>query len=331
MIFVERRTVRGCGTVVVAALSLLLHAASTAAFVTLRERPGPAARAVARRHARSSRSTRPTTGWRSSPSIRDRQPHPQRLGPGRARAGRGRRARPTREVWVVNHLSDSVSIVDVAGRRRASCARCSSATSRATSSSPARADSRAFITTAHRGQNSPAPLAAAHHARASAAPTSGSSTRRISARRSGGTPLTVADALRRHAARARRRAPTAARSTPPSSTPATRPPRSERGRRLRRRLQPPGPCTCAASTYPGRPAGAERDATASGPETGLIVRFNAGDGPLGGRARPQLGQRACASSCRTMTSSRSTPRESAGRRRRRSRSRTSARSSSTWS
>ncbi len=36
----------------------------------------------------------------------------------------------------------------------ASCAPCSSATSRATSCSPARAASRAFITTAHRGQNS---------------------------------------------------------------------------------------------------------------------------------------------------------------------------------
>ena len=49
-------------------------------------------------------------------------------------------ARTNGEVWVVNHLSDSVSIVDVerdAAARR--CARCSSATSRATSSSPDRA------------------------------------------------------------------------------------------------------------------------------------------------------------------------------------------------
>ena len=64
-------------------------------------------------------------------------------------------ARNENEVWVVNHLSDSVSIVHVTRRRRgAPCrARCSSATSRATSSSPARNRSRAFITTAHRGQN----------------------------------------------------------------------------------------------------------------------------------------------------------------------------------
>ena len=69
------------------------------------------------------------------------------------RAGR-RRRRGDDEVWVVNHLSDSVSIVDA--RRpatRASCARCSSATSRATSCSPGPDRSRAFITTAHRGQN----------------------------------------------------------------------------------------------------------------------------------------------------------------------------------
>ena len=49
-------------------------------------------------------------------------------------------ARTDDEVWVVNHLSDSVSIV-ARGRRRArrgSSARCSWATSRATSSSPAR-------------------------------------------------------------------------------------------------------------------------------------------------------------------------------------------------
>ena len=45
-------------------------------------------------------------------------------------------ARNENEVWVVNHLSDSVSIVDAStAPRRASCARCSSATSRATSCS----------------------------------------------------------------------------------------------------------------------------------------------------------------------------------------------------
>ena len=54
----------------------------------------------------------------------------------------------------MNHLSDSVSIVDVGGRRPPRVrARCWSATSRATSSSRARA-ARAFVTAAHRGQNS---------------------------------------------------------------------------------------------------------------------------------------------------------------------------------
>ena len=73
---------------------------------------------------------------------------------GRPRADRRRRAHQ-HEVWVVNHLSDSVSIVDVedGARAAASCGRCSSATSRATSSSRVPAARRAFITTAHRGQN----------------------------------------------------------------------------------------------------------------------------------------------------------------------------------
>ena len=64
-------------------------------------------------------------------------------------------ARSNAEVWVVNHLSDSISIVDLSSsRRRASCARCRSATSRATSCSRDRAG-RAFVTAAHRGQNRP--------------------------------------------------------------------------------------------------------------------------------------------------------------------------------
>ena len=73
---------------------------------------------------------------------------------------------------------------------RASCARCSSATSRATSSSPGPERSRAFITTAHRGQNMPVRSRSSPR-RASAAPTSGSSTPTTSATRSAGTPLTI--------------------------------------------------------------------------------------------------------------------------------------------
>ena len=58
-------------------------------------------------------------------------------------------ARSNSEVWVVNHLSDSVSIVDVGSSPPASSGRCWSATSRATScsrtiacSSPPRAAAR---------------------------------------------------------------------------------------------------------------------------------------------------------------------------------------------
>ena len=170
----------------------------------------------------SSPSTRPTTGSRSSASRRSglhaRGSVPVGLEPVAVAA------RSDDEVWVVNHLSDSVSIVDVERRRqrRASCARCSSATSRATSCSPARAATRAFITTAHRGQNIPL-RSAAHHARRRAAPTSGCSTPTTSARSLGGTPLTIvtlfSDTPRALAVTPGRQHA----STRPASTPATGP------------------------------------------------------------------------------------------------------------
>jgi hypothetical protein len=59
-------------------------------------------------------------------------------------------ARSATEVWVVNHLSDSISIVDLSGAAPASRGR-SSATSRATRLRRT-GGGRAFVTTAHRGQ-----------------------------------------------------------------------------------------------------------------------------------------------------------------------------------
>ena len=122
----------------------------------LRERPGPPAGAVSGRQA-------PVRGQHAGQPPRDlpRREHGGSSTPRSVPVGLepvAVAARSDDEVWVVNHLSDSVSIVELdAGRpqRRTSCARCSSATSRATSSSPGRGAKRAFITTAHRGQNIP--------------------------------------------------------------------------------------------------------------------------------------------------------------------------------
>ena len=150
-------------------------------------------------------STRPTTGSRSSTSTRAGSTHAGSVPVGLEPVAVA--ARTDGEVWVVNHLSDSVSIVDVgrdaAARRRA---RCSSATSRATSSSPGPGGNRAFITTAHRGQNCPVPIAAAHHRRASAARDVWVFDATNLGAALGGTPLAIVDAVRRHAARARRSA-----------------------------------------------------------------------------------------------------------------------------
>ena len=157
----------------------------------VRERPGAAARAVAGRHAalRRQHAGQPARDLRRR--RRRRSTHAASVPVGLEPVAVA--ARTDGEVWVVNHLSDSVSIVDVASRRRrASCARCSSATSRATSSSPGRAA---------RAPSSP-PRTAARTARsirssrrrASAAPTSGCS-----------TPTNLGDDARRHAAHDRRR------------------------------------------------------------------------------------------------------------------------------
>ena len=206
---------------------------------------------------------------------------------------RSRRA-PNAEVWVVNHLSDSVSIVDVAtqpaARRRA---RCSSATSRATSSSPARAATARFITTAHRGQNCP-------RRRRSSPPPGIGARRRLGLRRR--QPRRDA---RRHAAHA---SSTLFGDTPRALAVSARRQHGLRGglplrqpddhacregaglqRRRRRRARAPS----SGDDHAGRPAGA-RTRTVQGvaqPEAGLIVKFDTGASQWQRRARPQLEQR----------------------------------------
>lgn len=66
-------------------------------------------------------------------------------------------ARNDDEVWVVNHLSDSVSIVDVSGTPRVSRTLLLGDEPQDVAFAGPGGD-RAFVTTAHRGQNSPYPL-----------------------------------------------------------------------------------------------------------------------------------------------------------------------------
>ena len=199
----------------------------------LRERPGAAAGAVAGRHAGCSRSTRPTAGSRSSRVGGGGLTH-ARLGAGRPRAGRGRGAQrrrglgrqpPLRQRQRRRRRRDAAARrAHAAGRRRAARHRLRRADRRDG------VFTRAFITTARRGQNLPAG-AAGPQLTTPGMPRAA----RVGVRRRdlgaalGGTPLrdrARCSATRR--ARWRRR-PTAARSTPPSSTPATRPPRCHEG------------------------------------------------------------------------------------------------------
>ena len=138
-------------------------------------------------------------------------------------------ARQDDEVWVVNHLSDSVSIVDVGTPDEARVVR-----TLLVGDEPRDIvfagpdDARVHHHRAPRPEHRARP--AAHHARASAAPTSGSSTPTTSARRSAArrsTMLTLfADTPRALAVIAGRQA----RSTRRRSTPATRPPSIHRAR-----------------------------------------------------------------------------------------------------
>jgi YVTN family beta-propeller protein len=100
-------------------------------------------------------------------------------------------ARTDTEVWVVNHLSDSISIVDVGAtppRVTRTLLVGDEPRDIVFADPPGATGLRAFITTAHRGQNTPfqATIETVLTTRASAAPTSGCSIRAPSARRSRG-------------------------------------------------------------------------------------------------------------------------------------------------
>ena len=208
----------------------------------LRERTG-ATRSRCRRTARgSSRSTRPDDRLEIF-AVGRRRPVARRLGAGRPRAGRGRGAHRRRGLG----RQPSLRLGQHRRRRREPAARdrarCSSATSRATSCSPDRAISAPSSPrrAAARTARSTPQLTTAGHRRA---PSCRCSTRRRSpptprspARRS---PTSSCSATRRARWRA---APTATRSTPPSSSPATRRRRSARAR-------------CATAARRRRPCGA---------------------------------------------------------------------------
>ena len=225
----------------------------------------------------SSPSTRPTTGSRSSRST-SRRPAPTRP---RCRSGLepvAVAARSNAEVWVVNHLSDSVSIVDVdaAGTAARRARRCSSATSRATSCSPGPDGTRAFITTAHRGQNTAVDpqLTTPGVGRADVWVFDANDLGRLARRHAAHHRHPV----HRHAARARGHAGRLARSTRPRSTPATdhrrqRAPRHRR-RRARRPARRPTPTARAMPAPRGR----------------VVSRSSHNGQPLGRRARPPLGR-----------------------------------------
>ena len=316
---------------VLATLTVLLSAASTSAqpaFVNFESGPGPAARAVARRHARCSRSTRPTTGSRSSRSARGGLTHTGSVPVGLEPVAVA--ARTDTEVWVVNHLSDSVSIVDVA-----------SSPPRVVAHAARRRRAARHRLRRHRAATAPSsrPRTAARTAprRPAAHDRGRRPRRRLGVRRD--EPRHDArrhaahdrDAVRRHAARARgeRRRQHGLRGGLPLRQPDDG---AHRGRRLRRRRAAPAPCTVVGLDDAGRPA-RRRTPTSqgiAGPEVGLIVKFDAALRRSGRTSSGATGTTASASRCPTSTCSRSTP---TPRRRRRSQSfaRRRHRRSSTWS
>ena len=193
----------------VALLASVAAAAAEHFLRHLRERPGAAARAVARRAdtVRGEHAGRCSSRSSTSASAASRM----RLGAGRHGAGGGGRAQRRRglgrqpPVRQRQHRRRR-------RRRRASCARCWSATSRATSCSPARAATarsspRRIAASSARIRRSPPCRAPA--IRSSRPPGVGARRRlglrrrRTSAATLGGTPLRIVHALRRHAARAR--------------------------------------------------------------------------------------------------------------------------------
>ena len=256
----------------------------------LRERPGAAARALARRHAALRGQHARTTGSRSSTSARGGLTHAGSVPVGLEPVAVA--ARTDAEVWVVNHLSDSVSIVDVgadAAARRAHAAR-----RRRAARHRLRRPGRQPRLHHHRAPRPelpgrPAELTTPGVGRADVwvfdATNLGAAL--------GGTPL--AD-RRRSSATRRARSP----SSPDGSTrlrrrlPLRQPDDdAHRGRRSATAARRAGPCNVGGVTHAGRPARRRtRTSRASrSPRPGLIVKFDPATGQLGGRARPQLEQR----------------------------------------
>ena len=217
---------------------------------------------------------------------------------GRCRSASSRSPSPRAtngEVWVVNHLSDSVSIVDVAATppRVMRTLLVGDEPRDIVFAGTGSARSRAFITTAHRGQNSPVG-SAAHDRRASAAPTSGCSTRPTSAPRSAARRSRIVTLFGD--------TPRALAVTPDGNTvyAAVFHSGNQTTTRQRRRRSATAATTSARAS---RSAGVAMPGGLPGPDTDAHRRAGARDRPdrqvqqgdqqLARRARPQLEQRAC--------------------------------------
>ena len=207
----------------------------------------------------------------------------------------------------MNHLSDSVSIVDVdRRRRRASCARCSSATSRATSSSPAPAATAPSSRrrTAARTRARMPTIETVCRPRASAAPTSGCSTPRTSARRSAArrspSSTLFGDTPRALAVTRRRTVYAAVFHSGNRTTTLNEGVVCNGGSGA-------GPCNVGGTTIPAACPAPNTQLPGARPRTrGRADRQVRPAQPLAGRARPQL-EHAVRSPCPTTTCSRSTP------------------------
>ena len=263
----------------------------------------------------SSPSTRPTTGSRSSPSA-PAALDARRLGAGRPRAGRGRGAHRHRGVGREPPLRQRQHRRRRRPRRRASSRTLLVGDEPRDIVFAGPGGNRAFITTAHRGQNSRVPIRELT--------TRGRRPRRrLGLRRD--QPRRRA---RRHAAHHRRRCSATRRARSPSrpdgstvyaavfhsgnqTTTLSEGARLQRRRRRgavhrRRRRRCPG----------GLPGARTRTSRASrGPETGPDRQVRPGDEPVATTSSAATGTTPSASRCPTRTSSRSTPtRRRAGRR-----------------
>jgi len=192
-------------------------------------------------------------------------------------------ARTNTEVWVVNHLSDSVSIVqlDPSGTtppRVTATLLVGDEPRDVVFAGPLDGNgffTRAFVTTAHRGQNSPVPLAdltTSGIGRADVWVFDATNLGTVL----GGTPLTVVtlfgDTPRALAASSDGRTVYAAVFESGNQTTALSEGVVCNGG------SGAGPCTVAGVTYPGgQPAPNVSADGVTGPETGLIVKFNASD------------------------------------------------------